>query len=131
MSNPIQVVQPSFADPTETIGALINKFSLSLLILASGILFYEMSNRNISKIPKSVSIYMSIFLIFLSCSISIFATFEFHNIIPKYDNSCNNSNNCLYTPHMLKNVILFYTIFSVLFILSNICIAIVLLVYHK
>lgn len=122
----------TFSNPTETIVALISKFSLSLLILAAGILFFQMSEQNTSssKIPKKISIYMSIFLIFLSCSISIFSTIEFHSVFPKYI-SASNSSNSLYTTIMLKSIIIFYTAFSVLFIIANMCIAFVLLKYHK
>lgn len=120
----------SFANPTQTISALISKFSLSLLILAAGILFFQMSEQNTSKIPKKISIYMSIFLILLSCSISIFSTIEFHSVFPKYI-IVSNAGNSIYTPIMLKSIIIFYTTFSVLFIIANMCIAFVLLKYHK
>ena len=128
---PSVVSSANFADPTATIAALISKFSLSLLILASGFIFYEMSNRNTSKIPKNLSILAAIMLVTLSCSISIFATYEFYNIVPKYNSYCKTSINCLYTPSSLGIVTTFYLIFAVIYNLTNVYIALLLFKYHK
>ena len=104
-SEPNTALATTIVSPTETIVALITKLSASLLLLASAILFYTMSNRNTSKIPKNISVALSIALMLLSCIISIFATYEFDRIIPKYSLYCNK-NNCLYDTFILK-----YTIF--------------------
>lgn len=120
----------SIVSPTETIVALVTKLSVSLLLLASAILFYTMSNRNTSKIPKTISVALSIALMLLSCIISIFATYEFDRIIPKYSLYCNK-NNCLYDTSVLYVTRMFYTSFSIVFICVNISICYIIFKYHK
>jgi hypothetical protein len=120
----------SIVSPTETIVDLIVKLSASLLLLASAILFYTMSNRNTSKIPKNISVSLSIALMALSCIISIFATYEFDRIIDKYSLYCNK-NNCVYDTSTLYVTRMFYTSFSFAFICVNISICYIIFKYHK
>jgi hypothetical protein len=120
----------TIVSPTDTIDALVTKLSVSLLLLASAILFYTMSNRNTSKIPKTISVALSIALMLLSCIISIFATYEFDRIIPKYSLYCNK-NNCLYDTSVLHVTRMFYTSFSIVFICVNISICYIIFKYHK
>jgi hypothetical protein len=128
--DPNKALATSIVSPTETIVALITKLSVSLLLLASAILFYTMSNRNTSKIPKTISVALSIALMLLSCIISIFATYEFDRIIPKYSLYCNK-NNCLYDTSVLYVTRMFYTSFSIVFICVNISICYIIFKYHK
>jgi len=131
MAKNAQIPEISFANPSEVIKGLTDKFSLSLLILASAILFFQMSNNKAALLPVNVSIAMYVFLMALSCSICIFATYEFNSIISKYVHICDEPNSCFYTSAMLNQVKLFYTVFSFLFVVANISIAFLLFKYRK
>jgi len=117
----------SFADPTETIDSLISKLSLSLLLLASAILFYEISNRKLSKIPKASIVSLSMILLALSIAVSTCSTYEFYNVIPEYKNC---KQKCLYSQQTLQNITMFYCTFSFVFILTIIYIGYLLLKYY-
>ena len=120
----------SIVGPTETIVALVTKQSASLLLLTAAMLFYTMSNRNTSKIPKNISVALSIALMILSCIISIFATYEFDRIIDKYSLHCKK-NKCVYDTSTLYVTRMFYTSFSFAFICVNIVICYIIFKYHK
>uniref|UniRef100_A0A6C0HRP8 Uncharacterized protein n=1 Tax=viral metagenome TaxID=1070528 RepID=A0A6C0HRP8_9ZZZZ len=117
----------SFADPTETIDSLISKLSLSLLLLASAILFYEISNRKLSKIPKASIVTLTMILLVLSVAVSICSTYEFYTVIPEYKNC---KQNCLYSEQTLWNISVFYCSFATIFILTILYIGYLLLKYY-
>jgi sterol desaturase/sphingolipid hydroxylase (fatty acid hydroxylase superfamily) len=116
-----------FTDPTSAVVALVNKFALSLLIMATAFIFYNMTNKKITSMPRYITVYMAVLLLCLSISISGMATYEFYTVIPKYK-SCND---CLYSEKSLNFIKKFYCTFSILFILTSIYICYLLLKYCK
>jgi hypothetical protein len=131
----IQSIQPGPAsndplglnNPTPIILALINKFILSMLLVANSALFHTLALNKKSRIPTIFSISISIIFIFLSVLLCSFATYEFIESIQKYINYCQKNSGCLYPSNMLIFAKNLYTIIAVLFSVACLSICILLL----
>lgn len=117
----------NFTNPTDTINSLIFKFTLCLMSVASAFLFYNMSNKKNTAIPRITVITMAIVFLVLSIAVSITATYEFYTTILKY----KNCNNCLYSKKSLEFISNFYCTFCLVFVITNIYICYLLIKYHK
>jgi hypothetical protein len=119
------------SDPSNAVLNLVTIFSLSLLFLASSILFFHMARSyGKSQIPKKVAIFITLFLIFMDCILCIHATFEYRYTLNEMEKYCeSNKSNCIFNHYMLKQHIIFYSIFSLLFIFINVYISFVLYQY--
>ena len=115
------------ADPTTTIDSLVSKFTLAFIIMAAAFLFYGISNKKTTTIPRKITVIMAIILLLLSDALSVIATYEFYNIVPSY----KNCSNCLYSSTALYVITTFYCVFSVVFVVVNIYICYLLMMYHK
>jgi hypothetical protein len=114
-------------NPTPIILALINKFSLCMLLVANSALFHTLALNKKSNIPKLFSIYISIIFIVIAVIICVFATYEFVSSINKYVVYCEKNNGCLYTSDMMFTAKILYLFVAVAFSIACFAICILLI----
>jgi len=106
-------------DPTQLDLALAGNFSLSLLLLASGILFFHMAHSSKSNIPHLYTVFISIFLIAMATIFSIVSVYDYIYILNKIEIYCNK-NPCVMDDNMLNTHKYVHVIFCIAFVFINI-----------
>jgi hypothetical protein len=115
---------------TETINSWVSKMSLCMLLVASSLLFYR---TNIGTQPLSIFFtkMCSIVLILTVCFISYVSTVEFIYIMNWILDNYHEIKPLLYTKSMIIQAKNSYTFTAIVLIITNIVIALLMLLYAK
>ena len=115
---------------TNIVNAYIGKESLSMLLLASSILFYDLAKKHSDNIPKSYALSIAILLILYSAILGIHSNFEFTVAINDIITKCKK-NNCDVDLNHFERVKNFYIYMGIIYSLILIFISYVLIRFDK
>ena len=124
-------VDSTFTDPGNMLVALSAKLQVALLFLTVSIVFYQMSLVH-GSIPDLYSRIISLSLIILACFTIVISLNDYYYISNKMMIYCDkNKNDCVYSKNQLSNILLFYYLLIIFYLLCNIAIAVLIFTYKK